>query len=67
MELNKLAIIGYGSMGSIHHKSINEDSNASLDAVFDKKEVNISLNKSVKQFDDYKKFLNYIKTTKLMV
>ena len=65
MELNKLAIIGYGSMGSIHHKSINEDNNTSLDAVFDKKKVNISLNKSIKQFNDYKNFLDYIKTSEI--
>ena len=56
MELNKLAIIGYGSMGSIHHKSIIEDRRCTLDAVFDKKNLNVSLSKNIKQFNDYKKF-----------
>lgn len=65
MELNKLAIIGYGSMGSIHHKSIIENRSTTLDAVFDIKNLNVSLSKEIKQFNDYKKFLDYLSTSQV--
>ena len=61
MTLTNFALIGLGSMGSIHKKSIDENKNFKLDAVYevDKNKV-LSLKNKTNVFSDYKKFLNYI-------
>lgn len=59
----KFSIIGYGIMGQIHHKALNTIGNVKLDSVFETKK-NIQIGKSIKKFNNFDQYLNYLIETK---
>ena len=66
MKLFNLAIIGYGAMGSVHHKSINEMDSIKLSAVFEpNKNKTKNLSKNIKVFNSYNKFLSYLQESNI--
>ena len=66
MKLFNLSIIGYGAMGSVHHKSINELDNLKLSAVYEpNKNKTKNLSKNIKVFNSYNKFLSYLQESNI--
>ena len=62
MTLTKFAIIGYGSMGSVHHKSISEIDNIILHSVFDTDKKKLKkINNDISVFDKFNEFIDHIK------
>ncbi len=62
MTLTKFAIIGYGSMGSVHHKSISEIDNIILHSVLDTDKKKLKkINNDISVFDKFNEFIDHIK------
>lgn len=66
MKLFKFSIIGYGSMGHVHHKAIDEFEDIVLDSVLEVDSSKIKkIDKNIKVFSDFNTYLDYLDNEKI--